>query len=63
MTASICVKCVKALVYICRYIYAIATRTKENKNTKTPRQSVPAIDRCSLSAPLLNRSLTLIYDS
>ena len=66
MTASICVKCVKALVYICRYIYAIVTsypmtRTKENKNTKTPRQSVPAIYiyRCSL----LNRSLTLIYDS
>ena len=68
MTASICVKCVKALVYICRYIYAIVTsypmtRIKENKNTKTPRQSVPAIDRCSLSAPSQNRSLTLIYDS
>ena len=47
MTASICLKCVKALVYICRYIYAIVTsypmtRTKENKNTKTPSTKCPS---------------------
>ena len=41
MTASIFVKYVKALVYICWYIYACfpivkshPMRTKENKNTK-----------------------------